>query len=165
MSYGSIIPDTLETVTAAATSPTTSMAWTLKSISLCAFLFLLAGLAEIFGGWLVWMSIREGKPWWWAVCGSIILVLYGFIPTLQPLDTFGRLYAVYGGIFIALSFVWGSQVDGMKLDKGDVLGSLLCLMGVAIILFWPRDDGEVSKNNLWNSQVAGEEVQGLLRHH
>ena len=28
-------------------------------------LFLAAGLAEIAGGWLVWETIRDGKPWWW----------------------------------------------------------------------------------------------------
>ena len=58
--------------------------------------------------------------------GSAVLVAYGFIPTLQPLDDFGRLYAVYGGIFIGLSFLWGARVDGMKVDAGDLIGSLIC---------------------------------------
>lgn len=26
---------------------------------------------------------------------------------MQPMDDFGRLYAVYGGFFILLSFLWG----------------------------------------------------------
>ena len=64
-------------------------------------------IAEIGGGWLVWQAVREGKPWWWAAMGSVVLVAYGFIPTPQPLSDFGRLYAVYGGIFIGLSYGWG----------------------------------------------------------
>ena len=64
------------------------------------------------GGWLVWQAVREGKPWWWALCGSIVLIGYGFIPTLQPLNDFGRLYAVYGGIFIGMSFGWAKVFDG-----------------------------------------------------
>ena len=104
-------------------------------------LFLFAGLAEIGGGWLVWQAIRESKPWWWAVVGSLVLVVYGFIPTLQPLSDFGRLYAVYGGIFIGLSYIWGIVFDGFQMDRGDVIGSIVAVTGVAIALFWPREGG------------------------
>ena len=103
-----------------------------------AALFLISGLAEIGGGWLVWQAVRAGKPWWWALLGSLVLVLYGFIPTLQPLNDFGRLYAVYGGIFIVLSYAWGVRFDGMRIDRGDVIGSILALAGVCFALFWPR---------------------------
>ena len=112
--------------------------WTLEVVLRVGLLFLLAGLTEIGGGWLVWQALREGKPWWWAACGSAVLVLYGFVPCLQPLSDFGRLYAVYGGVFIALSFLWGWGVDKMDVDKGDALGSVFCIVGVAIIMFWPR---------------------------
>ena len=102
-------------------------------------LFFAAGLAEIGGGWLVWKAVREGAPRWWAACGALVLAAYGFIPCLQPIDDFGRLYAAYGGIFIGMSFAWARVVDGMALDKGDVIGSAVALIGVAIVLLWPRD--------------------------
>jgi len=111
-------------------------------------LFLLAGLAEIGGGWMVWQACREGKPWWWALIGSCILVSYGFVPTLQPIDDFGRLYAVYGGIFIGLSFIWGKIFDGMTPDTGDIVGSIVAFIGVSIVLFWPRSDGHGEKQPL-----------------
>ena len=114
--------------------------WTALVILKVAGLFLLAGLAEIGGGWLVWQAMREGKPWWWALIGSCVLVAYGFIPTLQPLSDFGRLYAVYGGIFIGLSYMWGAVFDGMRLDRGDLIGSILALAGVCVALFWPRSN-------------------------
>jgi small multidrug resistance family-3 protein len=64
----------------------------LKSI----FFFLIAGLCEIGGGYLIWLWIREGKGWEFAVLGAVILVLYGIIPTLQPAN-FGRVYAATVG--------------------------------------------------------------------
>ena len=47
------------------------------------FLFILAGIAEIGGGYLIWIWLREGKPSWYGVIGGIILILYGIIPTFQ----------------------------------------------------------------------------------
>lgn len=117
-----------------------TMPWSLATVLLVSLLFILAGLAEIGGGWLVWQAVREGKPAWWAAVGSAVLVAYGFIPTLQPLDDFGRLYAVYGGVFIGLSFTWGYVFDGIVPDRGDLLGSAVALLGVAICLFWPREE-------------------------
>lgn len=60
------------------------------------FLFLLAGLCEIGGGWLVWQGLREGRGFSWGLIGGAILILYGIIPTFQPAH-FGRVYAAYGG--------------------------------------------------------------------
>eukprot|EP00466_Bigelowiella_natans_P002075 jgi/Bigna1/142325/aug1.69_g17033 len=115
------------------------MEWT-WAVALQVFaLFILSGLAEIGGGWLVWETVRSGKPWWWAVIGSVVLVIYGFIPTLQPLDDFGRLYAVYGGVFIVLSFSWVAIFENFRPDLGDYIGSAIALGGVLVILFWPRN--------------------------
>ena len=101
-------------------------------------LFFLAGVAEIGGGWLVWKAVREDKPWWWAVVGCVVLASYGFIPTLQPIDDFGRLYAVYGGVFIGMSFAWGRIFDGVQVDMGDAIGSAIAFVGIVVVLFWPR---------------------------
>jgi len=101
------------------------------------FYFLLAGLCEIGGGYRVWLWIREGKSTWYALAGSAILVLYGFIPTLQPAN-FGRVYAAYGGIFIVLSLIWGWKVDKVLPDRYDIFGGLVALAGVWVIMYWPR---------------------------
>ncbi|WP_065412076.1 YnfA family protein [Pseudobacillus wudalianchiensis] len=100
-------------------------------------LFVLAGLAEIGGGYLVWQWLREGRPGWLGLLGGIILFLYGVIATLQIFPTFGRVYAAYGGVFVALSLLWGWWVDKKTPDAFDWIGSLICLGGVAVIL-WPR---------------------------
>ncbi|GAB6988106.1 YnfA family protein [Paenibacillus pini] len=102
------------------------------------FLFLIAGLAEIGGGYLVWLWIKDSKPWGYGALGSLILVIYGFIPTMQNYPSFGRVYAAYGGIFIVLALLWGWLVDKNAPDMYDWIGAALCFAGVSIILFAPR---------------------------
>ena len=70
--------------------------------------------------------------------GVIALGLYGFVATLQPDANFGRILAAYGGVFVAGSLVWGMMADGFKPDRYDVIGALICLMGVAVIMYAPR---------------------------
>lgn len=121
------------------TKDTTTTTWTVGAVFASIGLFLLAGFAEVGGGWLVWQTIREEKPWWWACIGSLVLVAYGFIPTLQPAQlTFRRAFAVYGGFFIILSYAFGWVLDGNKPDVGDWVGSSIALAGVLVALFWPR---------------------------
>jgi small multidrug resistance family-3 protein len=97
-------------------------------------LFILAGLCEIGGGYLVWGWMRESKPLFWALVGGAVLALYGVVAALQPITEFGRVYAAYGGIFIALSLGWGITVDGFRPDRYDILGALICGGGVVVML-------------------------------
>lgn len=100
--------------------------------------FLLAGLAEIGGGYLVWLYLREGKPLWYGLVGGVVLIAYGVIPTFQPEASFGRVYAAYGGIFVVLALLWGWQVDRKTPDLYDWIGAAFCLLGIAVIMWAPR---------------------------
>jgi small multidrug resistance family-3 protein len=102
------------------------------------FLFVLAGIAEIGGGWLVWQWLRVGRPLVWGIAGGILLMLYGVIPTWQPEVNFGRVYAAYGGVFVILSLLWGWRVDGWLPDRYDLIGAAVVMVGVAIMLWSPR---------------------------
>ena len=97
-------------------------------------LFILAGLAEIGGGWLVWQWLRVGRSWPLGLAGAILLILYGIIPTWQPETHFGRVYAAYGGVFVILSLLWGWCIDGWLPDRYDLVGASVVLIGVAIML-------------------------------
>jgi small multidrug resistance family-3 protein len=99
--------------------------------------FLLAGLFEIGGGYLIWLWLREGKPFSYAFCGAIVLIAYGVIPTLQPAH-FGRVYAAYGGVFIVMSILWGWKIERITPDRFDIIGGAIALVGVGIIMYWPR---------------------------
>lgn len=101
------------------------------------FYFILAGLFEIGGGYLVWLALKEDKGPWYLMAGAIVLFLYGIIPTLQE-ASFGRVYAAYGGIFIVLSILWGWQVDKVVPDMADLVGGAIALVGVLIIMYYPR---------------------------
>jgi small multidrug resistance family-3 protein len=99
--------------------------------------FVLAGLLEIGGGYLVWVWLRDDRPWWVGAIGAALLAGYGVVPTLQPAH-FGRVYAAYGGVFVVMSLLWGWAVDRQKPDAWDVVGVALCVLGVAAIMYTPR---------------------------
>ncbi|MBD2024043.1 YnfA family protein [Leptolyngbya sp. FACHB-711] len=99
--------------------------------------FVLSGLCEIGGGYLIWLWLREGKSIWLAMVGAILLTTYGFVATLQPAN-FGRAYAAYGGIFIMLSILWGWRIDNVAPDRLDWVGATIILVGVLIMMYAPR---------------------------
>ncbi|MCA1633669.1 MAG: YnfA family protein [Acidobacteria bacterium] len=101
------------------------------------FYFIIAGLCEIGGGYLIWLWMREGKSIWYAALGAVIVVCYGIIPTFQP-SNFGRAYAAYGGVFVVLAMLWGWRVDRIAPDRFDLIGGSIVLVGVAVIMYWPR---------------------------
>ncbi len=101
-------------------------------------LFLLAGVFEIGGGYLVWQWIKNDRPVWYGLLGIIMLALYGIVATLQT-ATFGRVYAAYGGIFIVMALIWACKIDGFKPDRYDIFGAFIALLGVCIIIYMPRN--------------------------
>ncbi len=103
------------------------------------FLFLVAAVAEVGGGYLMWKGIRNKTlPYVFIPVGTAVLIVYGVIPTFQPMNDFGRIFAVYGGFFIVFSYLWGYCLDGMVVDTGDIVGSCVAIAGVLICWFWPR---------------------------
>ena len=136
------------------------MPWTPGTVLQSVALFVVSAVFEIGGGWFVWKAVREQKPHYFAAIGCVLLVAYGFAPTLQPAAAagegdFGRLDAAYGGVFIAASFLWGRVVDNMKLTLGDAIGSTLCLVGVLIILAWPRGGSDHCSRNANSTNING----------
>ena len=101
-------------------------------------LYLAAAVAEIGGAYLVWISIREDKGLVVGLLGAAALVLYGVVAAQQPENTFGRVLAAYGGVFIVGSLAWGAAFDGFRPDRYDLLGAAICLVGVAVIMYAPR---------------------------
>jgi small multidrug resistance family-3 protein len=108
------------------------------SVARSVLLFALAALLEIGGAWLVWQGVREHRGWTWIGAGVVALGAYGFVATFQPDANFGRVLAAYGGVFVAGSLAWGMLADGFRPDRWDVAGALVCLTGVALIMYAPR---------------------------
>ena len=107
------------------------------SVLTSVFIFILAGLCEIGGGYLVWLWLKEDKPIWYGLVGGLILALYGVVATLQT-SNFAKVYATYGGFFIVLSLLWAYKIDGYTPDRYDIIGAMIALIGVCIIYYAPR---------------------------
>lgn len=110
---------------------------TIRKILTSLSFFLLAGLFEIGGGYLVWLWLRENLSWILGLIGGIVLFLYGIVPTFQR-SYFHRTYAAYGGIFIVMAIFWGWIVGGNTPDVFDIIGAAIALAGVTIIFYMPR---------------------------
>jgi small multidrug resistance family-3 protein len=101
------------------------------------FLFIVAGLCELGGAYLIWLWLRGGRSFSLALLGGLVLVAYGFVHTLQP-SNYGRIQAAYSGYFIALALLWGWRVDKVVPDRFDIIGAAIALVGVSVIMFWTR---------------------------
>lgn len=105
-----------------------------KSIAL----FVAAAFAEVGGAYLVWVAIRDDKGLLVGVLGALSLAVYGVVAAYQPENEFGRVLAAYGGVFIVGSMAWGIAFDSFRPDRYDLAGAVLCLIGVAVIMYAPR---------------------------
>jgi small multidrug resistance family-3 protein len=108
-----------------------------KKILYSLFFFFIAGLCEIGGGYLIWLWLREDMSWVLGVIGGFVLFLYGIVPTLQP-SYFHRIYAAYGGVFIAMALLWGMLFENVIPDFYDILGAIIAIVGIVIIFYVPR---------------------------
>jgi small multidrug resistance family-3 protein len=101
-------------------------------------LYSLAALFEIAGCFAFWAWWRLEKPVLWLAPGLVSLALFAWVLTLVPSDAAGRTYAAYGAIYILASIVWLAMVENRMPDRWDIIGTAVCLIGGAIILFGPR---------------------------
>jgi len=100
-------------------------------------LYLLTALAEILGCYLPYLWLRQGASPWVLVPGAASLAAFAWLLTLHP-DASGRVYAAYGGIYIAVAIVWLWMVDGVRPSPWDLAGVAVAVAGMAIIVFQPR---------------------------
>jgi small multidrug resistance family-3 protein len=101
-------------------------------------LFIITAIAEIFGCYALYLWLVQHRSFWWAIPAAISLGLFGWLLTLHPSESAGRIYAAYGGVYIASSLVWLMLVEKKMPDRWTTLGVLVCLVGAAIIMFGQR---------------------------
>ncbi len=100
--------------------------------------FAVAALAEIAGCFAFWAWWRLDKSALWLLPGVVSLAVFAWLLSLVDADAAGRAYAAYGGIYIAASLVWLWSVEGVRPDRFDLAGAVICLVGASVILFAPR---------------------------
>lgn len=97
-----------------------------------------AAFAEIGGCFAFWAWVRLGKSIWWLPLGLVSLIIFAYLLTLVDSDAAGRAYAAYGGVYITASLIWLWMIEGVRPDRWDLTGAVICLVGAAVILFGPR---------------------------
>jgi small multidrug resistance family-3 protein len=100
-------------------------------------IFFFAALLEISGGYLIWRWLKNHQGKIVGLIGGLILFSYSMVMTLQP-ENFGKVYAAYGGIFVIFSLLWGYWIDKKKPDRFEIFGSIVVLIGISIMFYFPR---------------------------
>jgi small multidrug resistance family-3 protein len=106
----------------------------LKTIAL----FIITALAEIVGCYLPYLWLKQDKSILLLIPAALSLALFAWLLTLHPTAA-GRVYAAYGGVYIFVALLWLWVVDGIKPSMWDLIGGLIALVGMAIIMFAPRN--------------------------
>ncbi len=100
-------------------------------------LFVATALAEILGCYLVWLWLRAGWSALLLVPAAASLALFAWLLTLHPAAA-GRVYAAYGGVYVATALAWLWLVDGQTPDRWDLIGAAVAVIGMLLIVFGPR---------------------------
>jgi len=97
------------------------------------FLFVLTAVCEIVGCALPYMWLRKNGPLWLLLPAAASLAAFVWLLTLHPVAS-GRVYAAYGGVYVATALVWMRLVDGVRLSASDWAGAIVALLGMAIMV-------------------------------
>src|SRR5471030_3203721 len=97
-------------------------------------LFFITALAEIIGCFLPYLWLRKGGSLWLLFPAALSLAAFAWLLTLHPAAS-GRVYAAYGGVYVAVAMLWLWQVDGIPLTAWDLGGTAVSLLGMGIIVW------------------------------
>ena len=100
-------------------------------------LFILTAIAEIVGCYLPALWLQHRAAAWVLLPAAASLALFVWLLSLHPAAA-GRVYAAYGGVYVATALAWLWLVEGVRPDRWDALGAGICLVGAAVILLGPR---------------------------
>lgn len=100
-------------------------------------LFIVTAIAEIVGCYLPYLWLKKGASAWLLLPAALSLGLFAWLLSLHPTAA-GRVYAAYGGVYIAVAIVWLWLVESVRPTPWDLIGSAVAILGMAIIMFAPR---------------------------
>lgn len=100
-------------------------------------LFVVTAVAEIAGCYLAYLWVKKGGSAWLLLPAAASLALFAFLLTLHPTAA-GRVYAAYGGVYVATAIAWLWLIDGVRPTPWDITGALVAIAGMAIIMLAPE---------------------------
>lgn len=102
-------------------------------------LFVVTALAEILGCYLAYLWLKQGKSAWLLIPAGASLAFFAWLLSVHPTAA-GRVYAAYGGVYVGVAVLWLWVVEGIRPSIWDWVGAMVALLGMAIIMFAPRDN-------------------------
>lgn len=99
-------------------------------------LFTITAVAEIVGCYLPWLVLKQDRSAWLLVPAAFSLAAFAWLLTLHPAAS-GRIYAAYGGVYVAVALIWLYLVDGIALTRWDLAGAGITLAGMSVIALQP----------------------------
>lgn len=84
-------------------------------------LFVATAVAEIVGCYLPYLTLNKGASAWLLVPAGASLAVFAWLLSLHPFAA-GRVYAAYGGVYIAVALAWLWAVDGVRPTAWDIGG-------------------------------------------
>lgn len=100
-------------------------------------LFVATAVAEIVGCYLPYLWLKKDYPAWLLIPAALSLALFVWLLSLHP-HAAGRVYAAYGGVYVATALVWLWAVDSIRPTATDLLGAAICIAGMTVIMFGSR---------------------------
>ena len=110
-------------------------------------LFALTALAELIGCYLPYLWLREGKTIWLLIPGALSLAAFVWLLTLHP-TAVGRVYAAYGGVYVAMAILWLWTVNGIRPTVWDLVGAAVALYPLG------RPDQKIASQLSWVASAA-----------
>ena len=96
-------------------------------------LFVLTAVAEIVGCYLPYLWLKKDATAWLLLPAAASLALFAWLLTLHPTAA-GRVYAAYGGVYVAVALLWLWMIDGVRPTVWDLAGVAVTLTGMGIIM-------------------------------
>ena len=100
-------------------------------------LFVLTAVAEIIGCYLPYLWLRQGASVWLLLPAAVSLVVFVWLLSLHPTAA-GRVYAAYGGVYVAVAVFWLWAINGVRPTVWDITGAAVILLGMSIIMLGAR---------------------------
>ena len=117
-------------------------------------LFAGTAVAELAGCYLAFLWLRKDASAWILVPAAASLATFAWLLTLHP-GASGRVYAAYGGVYVAMAILWLWLIEGQRPTRWDLLGAAITLTGMAIIMFAPRAGGRTGYGRNTASESDG----------
>jgi len=101
-------------------------------------LYIATAITEMVGCYLLLLWLRgQDTDWLLLPAAAFSLAAFAWLLTLHAAPS-GRVYAAYGGVYVAVALGWLWSVDGIRPSSWDLVGVVVTLAGMAIIAYQPR---------------------------